>query len=132
MFAKTCALIDSPGRFAAQATKVRRLSPLFRNVAEESSKQVFRSDASSRFTFWHHEEVEAGANHRKKPDAERFMRALPQIAGSRITWNQLMAAFPGGQSTVSARVVAESQKLNISSPPSVASSECQKQNSRSN
>jgi transposase-like protein len=35
-------------------------------------------------------------NHRKETDAERFMGALSQIAGRRLTWNQLMAAFPGG------------------------------------
>jgi transposase-like protein len=35
-------------------------------------------------------------NHRKETDAERFIGALSQIAGRRLTWNQLMAAFPGG------------------------------------
>jgi hypothetical protein len=35
-------------------------------------------------------------NHRTETDAEHFMGALSQIAGRRLTWNQLMAAFPGG------------------------------------
>jgi transposase-like protein len=36
-------------------------------------------------------------NHRKETDAERFMGGLSQIAGRRLTWEQLMAAFPGGE-----------------------------------
>lgn len=35
-------------------------------------------------------------NHRKETDAERFVGALSQIAGRRLSWSQLMAAFPGG------------------------------------
>ena len=35
-------------------------------------------------------------NHRKESDAERFMGGLSQIAGRRLTWNQLMASFPSG------------------------------------
>ena len=35
-------------------------------------------------------------NHRTETDSERFVGALSQIAGRRLTWNQLMAAFPGG------------------------------------
>jgi transposase-like protein len=35
-------------------------------------------------------------NHRKKTDPERFVGALSQIAGHRLTWEQLMAAFPNG------------------------------------
>lgn len=37
-----------------------------------------------------------GFNHRTETDSERFVGALSQIAGRRLTWNQLMAAFPGG------------------------------------
>jgi transposase-like protein len=36
-------------------------------------------------------------NHREATDAERFVGALSQIAGRRLTWEHLMAAFPGGQ-----------------------------------
>jgi len=36
-------------------------------------------------------------NHRKETDAERFVGALSQIAGRRLTWEQLMASFPGGE-----------------------------------
>ena len=36
-------------------------------------------------------------NHRKETDAERFVGSLSQIAGRRLTWNQLMAALPGGE-----------------------------------
>jgi transposase-like protein len=36
-------------------------------------------------------------NHRTLTDSERFVGALSQIAGRRLTWNQLMAAFPGGE-----------------------------------
>jgi transposase-like protein len=35
-------------------------------------------------------------NHRTETDAERFVGALSQIAGRRLTWQQLMASFPGG------------------------------------
>jgi hypothetical protein len=35
-------------------------------------------------------------NHREATDAERFVGALSQIAGRRLTWEQLMAVFPGG------------------------------------
>jgi hypothetical protein len=35
-------------------------------------------------------------NHREATDADRFVGALSQIAGRRLTWEQLMAAFPGG------------------------------------
>lgn len=35
-------------------------------------------------------------NHRKETDSERFMGGLSQIAGRRLTWNQLMASFPNG------------------------------------
>lgn len=36
-------------------------------------------------------------NHRTATDAQRFVGALSQIAGRRLTWNQLMAAFAGGE-----------------------------------
>jgi transposase-like protein len=35
-------------------------------------------------------------NHRTETDAERFVGALSMIAGRRLTWQQLMASFPGG------------------------------------
>ncbi len=35
-------------------------------------------------------------NHRKETDADRFMGPLSEIAGRRLTWDQLMAAFSGG------------------------------------
>jgi hypothetical protein len=37
-------------------------------------------------------------NHRKETDAERFIGGLSQIAGRRLTWNQLMAASAVGGS----------------------------------